>query len=48
MRPEDSRDILKRGLQVLEDKGVRLGQAGNALMELGVNQIDKEGVEEDS
>ena len=41
--------ILQGCLQVLEDEGVRFQQVDNMLVELGVNQIDKEGVgEEDS
>ena len=43
-RPEDSRDILQRGLQLLEDKRVRFRGAGDTLMKFGVNQVDEEGI----
>ena len=28
----------------MEDKGVRFGQVSNVFMQLGVNEVDKEGV----
>ena len=32
---------------MLEDKGVRFGQVGDLLMQLGVNEVNKEGVREE-
>ena len=47
VRPESSRDVFQGRLQVLEDKGVGLGQVADALVQFGVNEVDKSGVREE-
>ena len=46
-REEGSGDVLQGHLQVLEDEGVGLGQVTDVLVQLGVNEVDKEGVREE-
>ena len=46
-RPEGSGDVLQGHLQVLEDEGVGFGQVADALVQLGVNEIDEQGVGEE-
>ena len=48
LRTEGERTVLMHGLECLKDKGVTSQRGFNAMGECGVNEVDKEGGQEES